>query len=86
MSWGLDLLLWDVWSRCDAPQLLQRQVVLDAARNDDGRAAAKALVREVDLLGGVGALELIDRQWVAVDAASTREAKCSSGGKAFIGR
>ena len=65
---------------CAAPQLLQRTVVLDAARDDDGRGDAKVLVREVDLLGGLGALELVDRQRVlAVDAASARQTKCSAG-------
>ena len=60
---------------CAAPQLLQRPVALDAARDDDGRGDAQLLVREVDLIGGLSALELIDRQRVAVDAASTRAAK-----------
>ena len=64
---------------CAAPQLLQRPVVLDAARDDDGRGDAQLLVREVDLLGGLGALELVDRQRVAVDTASARQAKCSAG-------
>ena len=63
---------------CAVPQFLQRTVALDAARDDDGRGDAKVLVREVDLLGGLGALELIDRQRVAVDAEST-------GGKVFSG-
>ena len=69
MSAGFDL-LWAVRSRCDAPQLLQRHVALDAARDDDSRGSAKILAREVDLLGGRGAFELIDRQRVAVDAAN----------------
>ena len=68
---------------CAAPQLLQRPVVLDAARDDDGRGDAQLLVREVDLLGGLGALELVDRQRVAVDAASARQAKCSWGDEHF---
>ena len=62
--------MWDGVEMCAAPQLLQRPVVLDAARDDDGRGDAKVLAREVDLLGGLGALELVDRQRVAVDAAN----------------
>ena len=67
------------------PQLLQRPVALDAARDDDGRGVAQILVREIDLLGGRGALELVDRQRVAVDAASTQAAKCSWGAENFWG-
>ena len=52
-----------------APQLLQRPVVLDAARDDDGRGDAQPLAREVDLLGGLGALELVDLKRVAIDSA-----------------
>ena len=70
--------MWDGVEMCAVPQLLQRPVVLDAARDDDGRGDAQLLVREVDLLGGLGALELVDRQRVAVDTAST-------GGKVFSG-
>ena len=68
VHWGADL-LWDGVEMCAVPQLLQRPVVLDAARDDDGRGDAQLLVREVDLLGGLGALELVNRQRVAVDAA-----------------
>ena len=85
-SSGSDL-LWDVWWRLGAPQLLQRRVILYAARDDDGRSDTKLLMlfREVDLLGGRGARELVDRQRVAVDAACTRELKCSSGVGLYCG-
>ena len=38
-------------------QLLQHRVLLDAGRDDDGGGHAKTLVREVDLLDGLGARE-----------------------------
>ena len=52
-----------------APQLLEHAVLLDAARNDDGGGDAELLVREVDLLGPLRALELVDRKRATVDTA-----------------
>ena len=44
-----------------APQLLEHTVPLDTARDDDGGRDAEPLVGEVDLLGRLCALELVDR-------------------------
>ena len=39
---------------------LEHAVLLDAARDDDGGRNAEPLAREVDLLGRLRALELVD--------------------------
>ena len=57
-------------------QLLELVVLLDAARDDDGRGNAEILLREVDLLGGLSALELIDLKRVTVDTAKGRGMLC----------
>ena len=51
-----------------ALELLEYAVLLDAGRNDEGGGHTKALVREVDLLDGLGALELVNGKRVTVDA------------------
>ena len=71
--------MWDGVEMCAVPQLLQRPVALDAARDDDGRGDAKRLVRQVDLLGGLGAVELVDWQRMAVDAANAAGEVFSGG-------
>jgi hypothetical protein len=55
-----------------ALQLLEHAVLLDAARDDDGGGNAEPLAREVDLLGRLSALELVDRKRVTVDTATSR--------------
>ena len=58
--------------RGGALQLLEHAVLLDAARDDNGRGNAEILLREVDLLGGLSALELIDLKRVTFDTAKGR--------------
>ena len=55
-----------------ALELLEHAVPLDAARDDDGGGNAEPLVGEVDLLGRLSALELVDLKCVAVDTAKGR--------------
>ena len=55
-----------------ALQLLEHAVLLDAARNDDGRGNAQILAREVNLLGRLCALELVDLKRVPVNTAKGR--------------
>ena len=43
-----------------ALQLLERVIFLDAARDDHGGSDAEPLVREVDSLGWLRAVELVD--------------------------
>ena len=57
------------WGGGDALELLEHAVLLDAARDDDGGGNAEPLVGEVDLLGRLSALELVDRKRVAIDTA-----------------
>ena len=44
-----------------ALELLEHAILLDAGRDDDAGGDAEPLAREVDLLGRVRALELVDR-------------------------
>ena len=55
-----------------ALELLEHAVLLDAARDDDGGRDLEALVGEVDLLGRLCALELVDLKRVPVDTAKGR--------------
>ena len=56
-----------------ALELHEHVVLLDAARDDDGGGDTQApLAREVDLLGWLCALELVDRKRVPVDTAKGR--------------
>ena len=59
-----------------ALQLLEHAVSLDAARNDDGGGDAEPLAREVDLLGRLRTLELVDLKRVPVDTANGRGKCC----------
>ena len=52
-----------------ALQLLERAILLDAARNDDGGGDAELLPGKVYLLSRLCALELIDLKRVTVDTA-----------------
>ena len=52
-----------------ALELLEHAVLLDAARDDDGRGNAQPLVPKVDRLGRLCALELVDLKRVPVHAA-----------------
>ena len=55
-----------------ALELLEHAVLLDAGCDDDGGGDAQPLAREVDLLGWLCALELVDRKRVPVDTAKGR--------------
>ena len=59
-----------------ALQLLEHAVLLDAARDDDGRGDAELLAREINLRGRLCALELVDLKRVAVDTAKGRGMLC----------
>ena len=52
-----------------ALELLEHAVPLDAARDDDGGGNAQPLAREVNLLGRLCALELVDLKRVPIHAA-----------------
>ena len=54
-----------MWVR-GALEFLEHVVLLDAARDDDGRGNVELLAREVDLLGRLFALELVDLKRVAI--------------------
>ena len=56
----------------DKLELLEHAVLLDTARDDDGGRDAEILAREVDLLGWLCALELVDRKRLTVDTAKGR--------------
>ena len=55
-----------------ALELLEHAILLDAARDDDGGRDAEPLAREVDLLGWLCALELVDLKRAPVDTAKGR--------------
>ena len=55
-----------------ALELLEHAILLDEARDDDGGRDAEPLVREVDLLGRLCALELVDLKRVPVKTAKGR--------------
>ena len=54
-----------VWG---ALELLEHAILLDAARDDDAGGDAETLEREVDFLGRLRALELVELKRVAIDA------------------
>ena len=60
-----------------ALELLKHAVLFDAGRDDDGGGHAKVLVREVDLLGRLCALELLDLKCVTIDTAKGKKAVVS---------
>ena len=62
-----------------ALELLEHTVPLDAARDDDGGHDPEALVGEVDLLGRLRALELVDLKSVTIDTARGRACGVSAG-------
>ena len=66
-----------------ALELLEHAILLDAARDDDGGLDAEILreplVREVDLLGRLRALELVDLKRVAIDTAKKEACGVSAG-------
>ena len=61
-----------------ALEFLQHRILLDAGRDDDAGGDTELLAGQVDRLDRLDALELVDRQRVAVDAAH-------SGGTAHHG-
>ena len=65
-----------LWSS-GAHQLLEHAVLLDAARDDDGGGNAEPLIGEVDLLGRLSTLELIDLKRVTIDTAKGKRAVVS---------
>ena len=62
-----------------ALELLEHAILLDAARDDDGGRDAEPLGREVDLLGRLRALELVDRKRATIDTAKGEGCRCVSG-------
>ena len=62
-----------------ALELLEHAILLDAARDDDGGRDAEPLAREVDLLGRLRALELVDLKRVAIDTAKGEACRVSAG-------
>ena len=66
MSTGADKkrTLGEDWGGGDALELLEHAVLLDAARDDDGRGNAEPLIGEVDLLS---TLQLVDLKHVTVE-------------------
>ena len=71
MSTGADTKANTKW-RGGALELLEHAVLLDAARDDDGGRDAEPLIREVNRLGRLRALELVDLKRVPVDTAKGR--------------
>ena len=61
-----------------ALERLGRRVCADQAGDDDGGGEAKRLVGKVDLLDGLLTRELLDRQWMAIDAAHKSQAEVSA--------
>ena len=53
-----------------ALELLEHVILLDAGRDDDARGDTEPLAREVDLLGRLCALELVELKRVAIDTAN----------------
>ena len=62
-----------------ALELLEHAILLDAARDDDGGRDAEPLAREVDLLGRLRALELVDLKRVTIDTAKGEACRRVSG-------
>ena len=65
-----------------ALELLEHVILLDAARDDDAGGEAEVLAREVDLLGRLCALELVDLKRVAIDTAKGEACGVSAGADA----
>ena len=62
-----------------ALEFFEHAVPLNAACDDDGRGNTKRLAGEVKLLVGFGALELVDRQRMAIDTAHTSGTRGQGG-------
>ena len=62
-----------------ALELLEHVILLDAGRDDDARGDTEPLAREVDLLGRLCALELVDLKRVAIDTAKGEARGVSAG-------
>ena len=60
-------------------ELLEHAVLLDAARDDDGGRDAEPPVREVDLLGRLCALELVNLKRTTIDTAKGEACRVSAG-------
>eukprot|EP00964_Phaeocystis_antarctica_P038511 scaffold22030_cov66-Phaeocystis_antarctica.AAC.2 len=60
-----------------ALQLLEHAILLDAARDDDGGGDAEPPAPEVDPLGRLRALELVDLKRVTIDTAKGKQAVVS---------
>ena len=76
VSMGADLTKANtVW--VGALELLKHAILLDAARDDDGRGNEKHTIGEVDLLGWLSTLELIDLKRVTIDTAKGKKAVVS---------
>jgi hypothetical protein len=60
-----------------ALELLKHAILLDAARDDDGRGNEKHTIGKVDLLGWLSTLELIDPKRVTIDTAKGKKALVS---------
>ena len=56
---------------------MQVHVPHNASTDDDGRRDAEPLIREIDRLDGLDALQLLDGQGVAVDTAATQKSVTS---------
>ena len=62
-----------------ALELLEHAILLDAARDDDGGRDFEPVVREVDLLSRLRALELVDLKRVTIDTAKGEACRVSAG-------
>ena len=78
MSAGADMKANALVGASGALELLEHAILLDAARDDDGGRVAEPLVREVDLLGRLRALELVELKRVAIDTARD-DTPCDKG-------
>jgi len=72
MSMGPDTKANTIWGG-GALQLLEHAVPLDAARDNDSGSNVQPLAREVDLLGRLCALELVDLKRMPVDTTKGRD-------------
>ena len=72
---GADTKANTIWAG-GALELLEHTVFLDAARDDDGGGNTQSLPREVDLLGLLCALELVNLKRAPVNTAKGRSMRC----------
>ena len=78
MSTGADTKANTIWGG-GALELLEHAIPLDAARDDDGGRDAEPFAGEVDLLGRLCALELVDLKRVTIDTAKGEACRVSAG-------